>query len=535
MNAVADPPQTQESYELIDPPPDIKGTTGTSANASSPRIARNAVMGYIATAVGMATGFVATPLLLKYLGPAQFGLWALLGGMIGYVGLLEIGISNATAKRVAECLAIGDRRRLQQVLGTASCLYVVVSLLVLVATCLLTLTLDRVLHLPANSLGIARVCMVILGLNQSIVFLFNIQSAILFGAGRLDLISIASTAIATAATGAQVWLVFQGFGIRGMAVCAIANTIATGLLARYLIRRRLPEIRGGMRHANLAVAKELLSYGSRNAAIALGGGLAFGSDVIIIGLMLPISNVAYYVVASKLINLVRVVAAKPIDVLMPAFAHSHAIGDKQRQFRLFTESTCIALGLSLPLIIVLCTFGDKIIRAWVGSGYGTSYPVLVVLALVLMVQLPGHAVLSFITGTERNRFFLRIILFAVPANVVLSVILTRSLGPIGVALGSLVAVSITDALVMPIHISHQLGYTYREYLRRTWQLLAIPGCIGCLMAVALRGLTWSSNLGITILSITVTTFSVWIVFASVSLGRQRFRKYCHLVRAAVSM
>jgi O-antigen/teichoic acid export membrane protein len=41
------------------------------------------------------------------------------------------------------------------------------------------------------------------------------------------------------------------------------------------------------------------------------------ADTLIIGLLLPVSNVAHYAIASRLTTFIRNLATKPIDVLVP--------------------------------------------------------------------------------------------------------------------------------------------------------------------------------------------------------------------------
>ena len=109
-----------------------KSVSTSSANASGGNIVRNALMGYVSTAVGMILGLVVTPLLLRHLGSENFGIWILMASAISYTGLVELGLGAAIAKRVAECRATGDETRLEQVVSTALALYFVVAIFVLI-------------------------------------------------------------------------------------------------------------------------------------------------------------------------------------------------------------------------------------------------------------------------------------------------------------------------------------------------------------------------------------------------------------------
>lgn len=463
------------------PPPHL-----ASANASTRHILRNAAMGYVASAVGMSLGFVVTPVLVRRLGSDLFGLWALMTAVIGYTGLIELGIGTAAAKRVAECRATGDTKRLESLLGTAFVMYAMMGLVVLLVTAGLYLVFPHIFSLPSGQVDVARKCLLILGVNQAAAFLFLIQTAVLFGSGRLDLASSLGIALNILSSLASILLVLVGMGIGGLAMCVLGTTVCNGLVTRWLIRRSGLGVSVRPRKASWPAARELLKFGSRNAFVAVCGTIAYGADSLVIGFMLPLSNVAHYAIAAKLVNLLRTLATKPIDVLMPAYAHSYSVGDNPRLFRLFAGSTAAALMIALPLVLCVLMFGDLLIRFWVGPGHEPSYGIVVCLALALLFQLPGHASFTIFTGTERNRFLIGICAVSAPLNLGLSVLLTWWLGPIGVALGSLGTVVLADMVLLPTAVCRQFQFDMREYLGTVLGPLLVPTAVTIVVGLALR-------------------------------------------------
>jgi O-antigen/teichoic acid export membrane protein len=481
----------------------------------------------------MVTGFVVTPILIRNLGMDNFGLWILLGSVAGYISLVEAGIGTATVKRVAECRATGDQKRLEEVLGSAFALYIVISFLVLIVTGILFLNVAPLFNLPANKIDMARLCLLALGANQAIGFLFAVQSAILFGSGRYDLMTGLGVVVTTASSVAQAVLVISGYGIAALAGTLLTSTLVTGYVSRRIIHKYLPGTSVHLRAARAGMARELVRFGSRNSVIAVCSAVAFYADTLIIGLFLPIANVAHYAVASKLTNLVRTVATKPIDVLMPVYAHSHALKDTDRQFRLFTDSVNLSLVIALPFVIVLSVFGDRIIHAWAGAGHYASYPILVVLAVMLALQLQGHANFAILTATEKNEFLIKITVCSAVVNVVLSVILTRAFGAIGPALGSLFAVAVADALVLPITTCRRLGFSYKRYLARSVKPLLLPTVVVVAIAVVLR--TYSTPYGVVglLFSAILSLGVFWLLWFRYGLEPERQVSYTARIRAAL--
>src|SRR6266704_3576438 len=80
-----------------------------------PSVARSTLYNILGQGVPLLAGVLTIPILTRSLGDARFGLLALMWAIIGYFGLLDLGLGRATTKFVAEALAAQDARRARQV------------------------------------------------------------------------------------------------------------------------------------------------------------------------------------------------------------------------------------------------------------------------------------------------------------------------------------------------------------------------------------------------------------------------------------
>src|SRR5438128_12262489 len=85
-----------------------------NANRSS-QIIRNVLMNWAAFATVLVTGFLLSPFLIRHLGDSVYGVWVLVGSLVGYLGLLDFGILPYTTKYVAEYRARGDQAAINRV------------------------------------------------------------------------------------------------------------------------------------------------------------------------------------------------------------------------------------------------------------------------------------------------------------------------------------------------------------------------------------------------------------------------------------
>ncbi|NBW99983.1 hypothetical protein EBR03_10475, partial [bacterium] len=58
--------------------------------------------GYLATGINIAYTAVSVPLALHYLGKDQFGLWSLAQQIVGYLILLDLGVTSAVSRFIAD-------------------------------------------------------------------------------------------------------------------------------------------------------------------------------------------------------------------------------------------------------------------------------------------------------------------------------------------------------------------------------------------------------------------------------------------------
>src|SRR3989442_3492311 len=92
------------------------------------RVLRNTVSNLLGKAIALITGFLLTLFILHKIGPIQYGLWILVGSAASYGSLLDLGITGAVIKYVAEYRAKGEHEQIRRFIATALSLYTVLGL-----------------------------------------------------------------------------------------------------------------------------------------------------------------------------------------------------------------------------------------------------------------------------------------------------------------------------------------------------------------------------------------------------------------------
>ena len=495
-----------------------------SANASSKRLIKNVIVGYVTTLITTLISFFTTPLLIHFLGAGKFGLWTMLLSLLGYVGMVEVGTYTTVAKRVAECLAVNDRERLQKLLSTAAAMYLVMSAVALAAVASLSVLLPRLYpRLSISDQHLAQMALLLLGAFQCVTFLFAPQSAILFGAGRNDLLNRTSTLINTTQAIVNVGLVMRGYGILALCLSAIGGGAVSGVLMRRLARQNVFAVRISLSHASWETARDLLKYGSRFSLMSIAGAIGFSSDVLILGFLLPSAAIAQYAIASKMVGIVGMLAGKPVSNVIPAFAHMETEGNRVGQFRLMTNTAVAGTLISLPFVLSFCVFGDRLIQAWVGNGFQQSYPVLVTLALWSLAVLPAGPCVNLMLATDKNLFLTRAYLVAAAGNLMLSVVLTKHFGITGPALGSLIMVFFLEVLILPAVTCRLFDFSLKAFWLSVLRPIVLPALAALASALLLKNLP--SNRLLTLIMMLIVPTVCWATWYRFVLDRETRGNY----------
>jgi O-antigen/teichoic acid export membrane protein len=215
----------------------------------------------------------------------------------------------------------------------------------------------------------------------------------------------------------------------------------------------------------------------------LGSQISFNLDNVVVGAYLGTAAVAVYAVAARLSEYQRRVCDQFSGMLFPVVVGFDAQGDRDALRTTLVDGSRVAILLVVGVTTCLVGFGRPLIAHWMGSGFDAAVSSLMVLAFVgvLMVSHAAPSNVLLATGGHRLVAFVWIVEGA--ANLVLSVILVRRFGAVGVALGTAIPMAIGHVGVLTPAACRRVGLPIRRYLALTVLpalACAVPAMIACL-------------------------------------------------------
>jgi O-antigen/teichoic acid export membrane protein len=509
------------------------------ANASNRQLSINFATGYAGLVVAIILSLFLTPITLRHFGNSTYGLWIVITAIGSYVGLFDAGVSTAAAQMVASATALQDDQRIADLLATAQVFFTGTAILAIGVIVALIPFVGHLFSVGTQSVNTARIALLLTGLVTVIAFLSSVPQSAIFGGGRNDRSSLLGIGTNLLTQGSQITVVLLGGGLVDLLLVSVAGALL-GFGGLTWIAHRLGFLGQRRGRPSRALLRDLVRSGRRNAVVALGGTIAYSLDAVVVGIILPVHQVTPYDLGLSTANFTRSAATTATGLLLPTYAHSFALNERDRQFRLFSRAVLASMCITVPMVVALFAFGQSLLHLWLGAVPPHTFQVLVALNIVVLLQLPGQQSFQYLTGIGRNKILARIALPAALMNLGMSIGATFWLGPVGPAIGSLPQVVILDFVALPVMACRAMEVSILRYFREAILPLVVPLAGAVAMAAILRGLVGNTSKYRAPFEAVAVTLAAWIALLPYltrtnptvrNLLHQNWRRLCSKVRS----
>jgi O-antigen/teichoic acid export membrane protein len=497
------------------------------------RMVRNGATSYVSMVVTSACGFVMIPITLRYLGKEEYGLLVLVGAIAGYVSLSGLGIGAAIMRSVAEARSAASSSNLSSTISTAFFFYLFTSILGLAATLLLIHPLPHFFQVPQDKVGLSQALLLISLTGAWATFPLSVYTGVLTGRERFDLTNLLQAGQAIVWLLAGVLVLWSGGRLVAFLVTRTATSLLFALAGAWLAHRELPSLRLSSKMVRLSELRHLLSFGIFVFCVHVAVQVTQQADAIVIGVFLPLGTIAVYNIGLRLSEIAREIPAQ-LGRLLPPVIVGLDRGTQPEELRTaFEESTKWILAVALAAATPLIAFAEPLIRAWVGEGFSRAALVVYILCIggiVSIGQSPASYILMF---KGRHKLTAGLALADCVPNLILSIILIRPLGIVGVALGTTLPIFIMNIFVNVPLACRLIDMPVRRLLRGAVLPALAPAVVTLPIAIAVQRVVWPDHLFSTMLGMAATAAVYTLLFATASLSSGDRARYLVYLRGAV--
>jgi O-antigen/teichoic acid export membrane protein len=326
------------------------------------------------------------PVFLSHWGVHLYGEWILLNTIPSYLGLSDVGFGSVAGNEMTMLAAQQDFEQALVVFQSVWVLTTVItSALGLLLTALIwVLPVGRWLHMHAISPPDARLIILLLGLAVLLGMQETLFQAAFRCVGKYPLGTMAKSLVVLAAFLST--MIGVGLHLSPVPVTVLYVAVnAVGVFALWLLlRREVPWIRFGVRHAQWAVIRRLTAPALSFMSLPLVNALNLQGILVVIGYVMgPIAVVTFNTArtisrsAAQAMNLIG-------NSIWPEMSAAFGVGAMDMARKLHRRACQISILLCLSITLGVAFLGDWIWKIWTVGKVPTD-PVLLYLMLLQML------------------------------------------------------------------------------------------------------------------------------------------------------
>jgi len=435
------------------------------------RVFRNSSLEMASKIAGILAGVFLSPYLIHSLTKETYGLWVLIGSVVGYFGFTDFGVRIATGRLVAFYRAQQDAAKVNHTINTSLALLSASGVVVTLLAALLAPTFGNFFHIGPDVLHVPA-AVFWCGFAVAVGLPLTVFEGCLAGYERFDLINIIEILTTAGRVALTVWMMQLGYGILALAMINLALTLASGGTKYLLCRRVFEPLHVTMEHLDRSTIRETYATSIWFLILAVSTRISFFTDNIVLGYFRSTGEVAVYSIAGRLAQYALIAVHAFNLVLMPVSAGYDAQADLTKQRRLLLLGTRASLAAAIFMGTIFLAYGGRIIHIWVGPGFEKAGLLLAILTLPIITQSAQTTTLVVAQGMAKHKNLSLIYLAEALANLVLSLVLVQLKGPyggmVGVALGTALTNTFSSLIAKPIYVCRLLSLRLGDYYRQAY-------------------------------------------------------------------
>jgi O-antigen/teichoic acid export membrane protein len=447
---------------------------------------------------------IMTPFYIKFLGNYDYGLWEMVMSVLGYMGMLNLGINPAISRFAAKHNAETDTESLRRVFSSAFVFLFLVGVIVAFLLSGFGLLFADTMAQEGQQVVVYTLFMLILAGQMLVVFPGHVAESFLEGFQKYHIKN--NVTIVNSIVGS---IVFYVYATPENALLLLAGVSAVGLTLKYFIyfamvaRPAFGALVFHFQDFSLVKLKELLQFSLKSFVQGIATNVENATDTIVIGSFLGPAAVPFYSIPLSLTRYIRALGWTLSHAFMPFFSDLATRDRKQELRQVYLVASKVVAGLVAAMGVGILGIGTPFLALWIGPEY-TKQSDEIILLLVLFTVLPLLNPFSnrYLTAVNKHGILAKLAPISAAANLVLSIILVQYWGIIGVAVGSLIPTLVLVPVVLRVSC-RELGLPVRQYLSQSLAPLVFP--LAGLGAV-LAGIRWYSgvdNYGVLILTVII--------------------------------
>lgn len=444
-----------------------------------------AILSYVHIALTSLLGVIYTPVIIRFLGQSEFGLYALISSIAGYLSVLQISIGDTSVRYIAQ-----NRVTNQNSAAVLNVLfltvYIFLGILVLICGYLLYGNVELFFGETLNSDELQRfkLMVLIVTVGLAVSFPLNFFSSVLQAYEKFIFIRCNDILKVLLNPLIALPFLFWGYGAVTIVVILIFLNVA-GLLVNTFYCMKYLKISFSHKGFTIPFLKEIIWYSFWIFLMILMDQIYWSSGQFVIGSLYGSMEIAIYAVAMQIVIMFIYFSRTISNLLLPKVSMMVAENASPADFSdMMTRVGRLQYLLLGYLFVMFLLVGKDFLYLWAGGNYIAAYPTTALLMGTMLIPLIQDMGVNILKAMNLHRYYTILCFSFAIMGVLASIPLASYYGYWGCAVAMSLAVFVSMGIIMNLYYARRLHIDICGFWRQIFFLS------GAMILLFMLGNTW---------------------------------------------
>ena len=431
-----------------------------------------AILSYLTIFITSIVALLYTPIMIRFLGQSEYGLYSMIGSIAAYLSVLDLGLGNAIVRYTARNRALGDKHAESTLNGMFLLMYSFIGILTVFLGIAVYNSIENIFgkSLTPSELQDAKFMIIVLIINFALSFPLSIFGSIMQAYEKFVFVKIISIIRSLIVPLITLPFLFLGFGAVTMVVISSIINIFCLLLNVYYCISKL-KIKFHFEYPDKKVLKEIIGYSFFIFLGVVVDQVNWNTGQLILGAFGGTSIVAIFAIGIQFVRLYLQFSTSISGLFLPRIsmmvAKNADVSELTSMMIKYGRIQYIILAFILSGFIL---YGQKFIEIWAGNDYLKSYYIVLAIMIPITIPLIQNIGISILQAKNLQGFRSIILIFIALLNIAISLVLVKQYGGLGVAIGTGSSYLIGNGLIMNIYYHYKIGINVQLFWRNILSL-----------------------------------------------------------------
>lgn len=432
-----------------------------------------AVLSYVNIIATVLVGLFYTPIMLRMLGQSEYGLYSLIGSVVGYLSVLDMGLGNTIVRYTAKNRVDGTAEKEAELNGLFLQVYSIIGLITFIIGAIIYANIDALFGatLTAGEMHRARIMMILLIFNFALSFPLSIFASILQAYEKFIFLRVSNILRVIINPLLVLPFLYWGYGSVMMVVVSTILNFAC-LFANWFYCVHYLHVK--FKHGKFAsiFLREIAAYSFFIFLNAIMDKIYWGTGQFVLGIVSGTMQVAIYAIAMQFMMMYMNFSTAISGVMLPKVTMMVTNNASSKELtELMTRIGRLQYLVIGYIFVMFILVGKEFIQLWAGPSYVSAYPIVLLLMAALLIPLLQNVGISILQAMNLNRYRMTAYTICAGIALVISFPLAIQYGGLGCAAATAGSLFISTGYIMNRYYAKRIGlnivYFWRNILHMT--------------------------------------------------------------------